>query len=326
MGATLKDFAKSLVDLIKDKIRLRAVAKKDIVKDISLTKSTLEITANTLAELQIDRTDDMVIRFSKICQANKLPDHYNLFIGRCGRPTKDVEVGKPFESIIRACKTSAAILEAILKNIDKYIETNDITIFKCHMSHAAIFGMIKNSNILANYSSYMLGYFIAVLDNENANNIAKYRLEYLKEKNQDFANVVSQLNERRSIYNFIKDVDVLRKSANDAILFANGNPIIDTLNPNRLAQGVRDSVTMGFMYLNIFAMLKERYDLWQHAKYRKLEDERDAMKNRVAMLKMQMDDIPKSSTEYQRQMQIVQNYEEMINKHDRQINEYFEDK
>jgi hypothetical protein len=175
------------------------------------------------------------------------------------------------------------------------------------------------------YAKYLVSVISAAV-NDNDKLVAKYRYLFMDKNGKDFSSIITRSYTKSGSYNYSAMVkDMRAKSLDISILDDFNNTTLDKINGAKLPTAANLTIDRGLRSLNIFRWLGEIWANKKHEKYLDTKRTKDWMDAQVALIKMRLDDTDVGSKAYKKTLKIVERYETMINKADRDINDYEKD-
>ena len=241
------------------------------------------------------------------------------------RPVKDLIMKThAFAPVIDVNKKFVKILQQAQKNIDKLIVDDELTIFSTRISHVALLGLLKQSELYGTYSSFLLSQFIKIAADDRSLTPG-YRVQYLVSNLSDFAKVTNLVSEKVGRYSFLGEVENMKKKNINMLLYANGKTFDFFTRSSDFNITTLSYLKHGVNALNIFGWIGGIFIDIQHQRYLKNKQTKEWMENSVALLKMSLDETDPNDPKYRNQMDIIEAYSTEISKLDKKINEYLEE-
>jgi hypothetical protein len=223
----------------------------------------------------------------------------------------------PFSSLAEANKRRLAVLTELELQIDELFTHNTINMFNGRLSHIVVVGIIAQSKMMFKYSKYMLSAVVSAITNQHE--VAKYRYAWMKDYNQATAEVVAKSIGSNNSYDFASIIADMQNKAIDVTLIDDFNKVtVDMVNSSQISGDAKAIISFGVKKLGLFRWIGEVWETekhdWKETKRRELE----WMRAHVEILKLKLQNTPEDSPEYQRLVRIIERYEEMIAKADKQ--------
>ena len=228
-------------------------------------------------------------------------------------------------SLLQANQFLIEIMQEIDKKFDTVVDTESITLYNVRFSYIATLGIIKQSELVGNFTAYLITYLINV-NRGTENNIPKYRLVYLMSHVNEVAEIVSELLGRNGKYSFVDDIVQLRKRFQD-IEFNSATNIRgfdgSLLSiPGTLLNWIYNLIPL---IGSLFTGLIDDFDEWKLNKYEEKKEMKEWMQQHVAMLRMDLDGVDKTSPEYIRLTKVIEAYDAKITEYDKEILKFEEE-
>lgn len=215
------------------------------------------------------------------------------------------------------------ILDACNDNIDAIFADKVVTIFNTKVSQIAIFGMIDSSRI---FGQFVVDYINLFMSDRDARlyKPAPYTIKNL-EANVD--NVIATINRiigGKLNKSFVAAIKKYRSSGSDTNVVSSDNKASTQF--AKVNNDVTDTdILSGARGLAIFKWLGDwRVDRTDR-KIRKLRAERDMLQARAQLLQLELDGADEDSPEVKKQIEIIKNYQKLIDRLNQRIAEYEED-
>lgn len=320
----LKDIAKNINDW-RDKNRIKHMKRsdvEDIISDnIKLHKDIAAAIGNfTDQEMRTWMTNK--VRPALDTSNDKYHTCLDEFYKHLGNVASAAERKVPLSSIRKANSDFAKILVDIKGKLDDFIHKEAIDIYESRISTLAILGILRESNLVANFSMYLFTYLCRIYKN-SVDSIPRYRNEYMLENAEKAAKIVTKILAHRGPYNFLDDVSRLRKQNADLVLGFGGKIDFD----QRATMGfytddLLDSIATLLSHLNIFDAVGKAWINYKVNKNKKNKEAREWLINHVNVLRMDLADKDPSSPEYTKMLNIIKAYDAKIAEYDKEIDEF----
>ena len=228
----------------------------------------------------------------------------------------------PLSSIRKVNSIFAKILTEIKPKLDDFITQEKVDIYETKMSTLAILGMIRDSNLVANYSMYLFTYLTRVCNN-TTDSIPRYRNQFLIENAEKAGKIISLVMEHRGDYNFLDDVSRIRKQNADLVLGFGGKIDFDQRATMNFYPGdLLDNILGALSHLNIFAAIGNAWINYKVNKNKKIKESREWLINHVAVMKMDLANKDRSSPEYNKILNIIKTYDAKIAEYYKEIHDF----
>ena len=325
MANVLTSLAEGLIKVVKDTIHLKAMRKDDLQQ---LLRNNIEghqrmkaILSNFTDREMNDWMKNSVLPAMK--KSNNLckgawDDYLRNLRGKASQEEKK----RALSSLAESNGVLAKLLEEISKHIDKLIEGQQVNVWNVRMSHLAILGILRQSGRVLNFTEYMYSY-MSRLPSRNAGSIPRYRDKFLVDKSMDVAIIVSNLREKKGPYNFLQEVDTMRRKNADLVLGATGTfnfPGLARL--SNYSPSFLDNLMSALSCLNIFSAALDAWDDYRLSKHNRNKEDKEWMEHHTALLRMDLEQMDPTSPEYARLVAIIQAYDEKIADYDKKILEF----
>lgn len=320
MSTIFSSLSSGLLTLAKTVVSNRAIRKEDIEKVI---KANIDYHDSLTKTLEAFTDKDMKAWFSDIqLKLRKMPDKdaqvVNTFIAKLNGKARSHEQSRPLKSLAEANDEFRKVLKNIIDQMDKLFEEKHITLYNVRLSQTAVFGIIRQSDVLANFTTFLYTYLTRL---DKVGDLPKYRRVYLLEHVEQVADIVSNICNHEGPYDFIKDVDAMRRQNADLVLGATGTfDFAATAIIHQYSQSFLDNILTFLSHLNIFKYAFEAWDDYCIAKYERNKEISEWLKAHQALLRMKLSNMDdKTSPEYTRLENIITAYDAKIADYDSEI-------
>ena len=315
----------TLLNLFQGKATVRAIRKDELEGFI---KDSIKLHDTVYYNLTVMDDNDMrkwvTDRFKVNGQTTPIAKLYEAYQRALQGKAQGDERDRMLGSLANANDKFSDILKEMYKNVDVFMEKETMDIFDTRITLLAVFGLLKQSEILANFSTYLYTYLIrSSIDKTMI--LPKYRLEFFKENTTKVAKIVSDIANKKGVYNFLNECKTIRRKGEDIVLSNGGNfdirrfSTVAGFNSNFL------DVLMTILHnLNPFTLTLDLWDEYQMNKYEKNKETKEWLEQHNALLRMDLNEMDKSSPEYKKTLQIIQAYDERITEYDQRIKEFEE--
>jgi hypothetical protein len=222
-------------------------------------------------------------------------------------------------SLAIANETMAEIMGEIKRKFDTIIEDETIDIYNVRVSYLATLGIIDNSEKLGNFSSYMLTYVTRMKVGELESVLPRYRLVYLETYNDAVVKIVNDMLNTTGKYSFVDDITALRRKFQDIVFgqagtaAAMGSVLSIPLNIINWVYNIIPAIA------SMFTGLLDDWDDYRLSNYERKKEIKSWMEQHVALLRMDADNLDKTSPEYIRLAKIIESYDNKIADYDKEI-------
>lgn len=320
--STFSKLASALGNIVKNETHLRSLQKADVQQ---LIRNNIEDHNQLVYALTPGEDREYKAYFQDVIKPTmkKSPARckgvYDTYLRELSGKALDLERKRPLGSLIDANQKYIKILEAISKQIDVLFEQEAIDIYNTRMSQLAVLGLLRRSDKLVNFTSYLFAYFTR-LRSRSATGIPKYRDLYLVENVESVAQTVTELCGKTGTFDFLNEVRRMRESNADLVLGMNGKfDFTSFANMHRYNVSFIDNLLSALSCLNIFSYALDAWDDYKLAKYERNKETREWLANHVALLRLDLNDADKTSPEYTRLVSVVEAYDNKIAEYDRDI-------
>lgn len=325
MADFISELGMSITDEVKDGIRTKNINKEDFRENLQLLITRFSTFTNTLDSLSKKELKDWADKIYTTSNDRKAQfcKVYCAIAKRLGG--KDLD--SAFDSFYFAADKYKKMLEVMEKNINDFITEKSISVQNAKLSNVAGFGLLKQATIVCNFAIYMLdGVNQEIFQHNGVRELdvpKKYRFAYIERHQDDVTDILYDMLHKQGAYAFVNGVVALKKGKDDINLVDEDNKAnIAFLTPNAFTGSISRLLKVGAKQFGIFRWLGEQWNLIKHAKYLKANKEKEQLSTHVALLKLALNDINPDDPEYQKQVKIINAYNEMLAKLDQKIDEY----
>lgn len=322
----MSDTIKELYSTIKgvfEKQKDGSVKKQDLLKEIHDILSRARTISNILSSddvqtFKLEKYYEAVLKDRNKVYAQAYLNFYN----KLSVKSKRMEDMLMMSSLTFALSQSVTILADLLDNLDKYIGVSEINEHNMKVSHAGILNFVYAVRHICNFTVFL---FCGITtDISNSKIITpKYRILYLETVNDNMAVLVNNVVNFNIFKDTISSINELQKTGKDLFIM-NRETKMDN---SDLATLLQSNLTITFPIRitipNIFLMLGRTYhDIIHWWNVRNLK-EKEWMEARVALLRLQLDNVDPSDPEYAKLSDVVLKYDNSITEYDAKLKKYF---
>ncbi len=325
MANILAIAADHLFNAVKDTIKLRSLKRSDVEtlinNDIRDHEKIVEILSlATDAEMKKWMKEKVEPNLRSI--NNKLKDRYGKYFASLQGKALGEERARPLGALLVANKKYISLLKEIRKNIDHIIETESMTIYECRMSHLNVLGIMRQSNMVLNYTVYLYTFLVKV-GTGHLGLLPRYREEYILKNHDTVVKTVNNLLNKDANYSFLREVDTLRSRNADLVLGATGR--FDFHNVAVISNysiSFLDNLLTALSCLNLFGAAMDLVEQYQLDKHQERVEMKEWLENHISLMKMDLEGVDHSSPEYKKTQDILEIYENRLNELDQEIAEF----
>lgn len=323
-----KNIEQSLFQFIKDKIKLNSLRKDQVREIIGMEKDMLKSIATSLSAY--DKMS-MELLTRKYYAVTKTPtkDSVDYIIpgmrNKLSAKARSLEEAKTFGAAEKAASTYISILNDIEKNLDTLFEKEEITLYESKLTNLMVLGMLREADILVNYTSYLYTYFSDTIANKK-DTLIGYRRKYLIENYEKYLNILDFVCNKEGNYRYLQDIDTVKRKNADLILYANNNSFLNILNTRVFDINHIFHLKYGVLGFNFFTWILSLYNDWQHAQYQKKKDLKEWLEFHNARLKQELRETNPNAPEYARLTKVINAYDTKLTDLDKKIHDYEEGK
>ena len=228
-------------------------------------------------------------------------------------------------SLLQADMLQLELLNEASNKFNTLIQDDSITLYNTRVSIYLFIYYLQQAELLSNFTNYLVTFIVQAI-RHHENDIPKYRIVYLTDHVESVAGIVSDILSNSNKYNIVESIKTLRNRFEDIELNSETN--LRYFNIDAF-------VSMSALVFNgIKALFKWvpkliydpliAFDDFKRHKYEKQKEEKAWLEQHVAMLKMELDGVDKTSPEYIKTSKIIEAYDSKISDYDKKINEFEE--
>lgn len=233
-----------------------------------------------------------------------------------------MEQSRPLSALQEATKSYIKVLSDIEKELDSLYTENQIDLYDLRISHVAVLGVIKQSSKVADFATYLFTWLVMAVA-QNSKNIPRYRTQFLFEHAAEVGHIVSDINDHRGDYNFLQQIDKVRRSSADIILGATGKfDFTDVARIGFYPPSIIENILSALSHLNIFRAAMNLWDDYRLTRYERNKETLEWLKTHTALLRLEIMNKDKDTKEYEKLMHIIEAYDAKITEYDRKIAEF----
>lgn len=322
MANIFSKLASGLTELVKGTIKLKSMRKEDLqqlLQDNISGHSRMETILANFSDKEMSDWYNKTVKPGLRNNNNQCKGVYESYLKVIRGKAAGEERKRPLGSLLEANASFAKLLGEISNKIDYLFDNDSVDIFNVRMSHIAILGLMRQSEMVLNFSAYLYS-FMSRVDSRSAVSIPKYRDKFLVERCDRVATIVSLLLDKKGPYNFLREVDTIRKKNADLVLGATGRfQFTDSVVNSNYTPSFLDNLASALSCLNIFGAALDAWDDYRLAKYERNKEIKEWLETHVTLLRMDLADVDKTSPEYMKLVAIIRAYDDKIADYDKDI-------
>lgn len=228
-------------------------------------------------------------------------------------------------SLLQANMLQLELLNEANNKFNTLIQDDSITLYDTRVSIYLFIYYLQQAELLSNFTNYLVTFIVQAI-RHHENDIPKYRIVYLTDHVEAVAGIVSDILSNSNKYNIVESIKTLRNRFEDIELNSETN--MRRFNVDAFlstCELVFDGIKALFKWVPklIYDPLIA-FDDYKRHKYEKQKEEKAWLEQHVAMLKMELDGVDKTSPEYIKTSKIIEAYDSKISDYDKKINEFEE--
>lgn len=329
MGAlsnVLVSLAKGLGGLVKQQVKFQSLRKEDVqlfIQNSIEAHQKMEYILGLLPDAEMKRWLRDVVTPAMKNDSSIANNIYNNYVTPLNGKAASDERQRPLLSLKECHHDYQKLLKEISKKLDSLFENQATDLWNVRMSHLAVMGMLRQSDMVVNFSNYMYTY-MSRLASKTANSIPKYRANYLVDNCDRVAKIVTDFRSKKGNYLFLQEVDTMKKQQRDLVLGATGDitGFLKHTSISHFSVSILDSLASALSCLNIFGAAMDAWDDYKLDKYERNKETKEWLEQHVSLLRMDLEGMDPSSPQYTKTLQIIQAYDDKIADYDRRILEF----
>lgn len=309
------------------------------VNDVIKNESGASFTKNALIELIDDQIrflrNDMqffsyigdveqklIMKTIKSDKANKYPSMalYNRIDSQLVTAARRANTERFLGAFSDTLAGLISILDACNDNMDDLFANKSITIFNTKISQVAVFGMINSAKIFGEFVINFINLFMSDMT-PALGKPAPYIIKYLNDNADKIAATINRIIGGKLDKTFVASIKKYRSSGADTNVVSADNKASTQF--AKINNDVTDGDIMaGAKGLALFKWLGDLYVDRTDRRIRKLRAERDVLQARAQLLQLELEGQDENSPAVKRQVEIIKNYQKLIDRLNQRIAEY----
>jgi len=322
MALPIDELDKAVTTQINDETtKFNAITKEQIMAFLDLSNQNLSSVDTFFKQLE-PKLGEILAKL-KTNPGTTAGSVYQMFTKQLSGTAARLEAANPFGAMRNGIENYMSILEQLSAGMNEFVPGKTLTLYSAKISHVTVLGLAKEAS---EYSRFVISFVNSIVGAliPDTDKLAPYIVNYLKAGVEGFAtstNQVVNFNMSKTTVNQIKN---LVKSGTDTLLVGPENlsnvKLVRNTNESTISQNLLASGASG---LGIFRWLGNRKADKLDRKIRKMETERKLLQAQVDLMQLKLSNIDENSPEYQNLVKIINNYNGMLAKMEREINEYY---
>lgn len=328
MADMIAELGNSIKSETKSGIRAKNINKEDFKENLQLLITRFSTFLNTIGAVSTEdrkRWADKIFEISNDRNAQFCKVYVEI-----GKALQENDLRVAFASFYFAADKYKAMLTAMDKTLNEMFKEKVITVYNSKLSTVATFGLLKQASVICNVAHYLVdGINQEICQHNGVRELEppkKYRFAYVDRHLEETIDILKQMLGGNGAYAFATGVTGLKNSKDDVVLVDDeNNANLAFITPHSLNNSTSNLLKYGVRQFGVFRWLGEQWNLFKHAKYLKATKEKEWMSTHVELLRLSLSDADKDSPEYQKQVKIINAYNDMLAKLDQKIDEYEND-
>ena len=234
-------------------------------------------------------------------------------------------------SLLQANMLQYEILNEANKNFSTLIQDESITLYKTRISNYLFLYYLQQAEVLTNFTTYLVTFIVQAVRHHESD-IPKYRIVYLTDNVKGVAQTVSDMLNGSKRYDIVEGIKTLRNKFSDIELNSETNLRHLLNNDTNIVEDIMTiagifGTAVGALFTWVPKLIYDplvAFDDLKRHKYEKQKEEKAWLEQHVAMLKMELEGVDKTSPEYIKTSKIIEAYDSKISDYDKKINEFEE--
>lgn len=224
-------------------------------------------------------------------------------------------------AIVDTLASYATILDEVSKNVDNIFQNKSINLFNVKVSHIAVFGITADAEVFCKFVAWYIDLFMSDFVHD-LSGLAPYQTKYLEAAVKVVPGIMNRMLNNRMKGSFVSGVLNYKSGGSDVLLVNSDNK--SNAKFAKIANGVSEAdIEAGARGFSCFKKIGDWWVSWRDDKMRRLRSERELMQARVQLLKLQLDNVDPESSEYKKQIKIIENYMAIIIRLDQKLDKYY---
>lgn len=315
-------FGQKIADIEKMAKKFNTIKPADFKEYVDTTRRELLIFCDSVESMT--STDRASIREQLLNSKSKVNQQYEDFVNHLRDTALRDEKKNMFSALTACSRALAGSLDYIIDNTETLFNDKAINLYNTRVSQVGIMGVIHYATVTAKFATFMMANVTAAIVKDIT--LYPYRTVYVDKNMETVSSVVNDVYKKTGYFAFLNGIGELKKRNLDAfILDDDGKSNSENVPYDSLPLPMKNTFIAGLFGLNIFRWIGETWNSVRHAKYMKLQQEREWMVTHVNLMKMVAARMDPNSEEYRKKIAIIEKYNEMIAKLDQKLNDYFKE-
>lgn len=311
-----------------DRSANKNVRRRDI-EDLLIENAKLHDTITKMlssrSEKEMNRWMTDIVKPAMKDSKSCLRASYDAFYAALKSKALNAERKCAFSALAEANKAMSKSISETILFLNKNFEDEMIEIHDMKLSNLSIMGLIKDSDMLANFSLYLYTLACRISIDDGAS-IPRYREAFLKDNASNVGKLVSEILDGKGPARFATDAKRMVESGKDVIVGVGGNfDFHRNIGPVNFVDSIFDRIAGVLHSLNIFAHMLDYIDDYKIRKYNRNREIKEWLEQHNAILRLELANMDKSSPEYAKLVNIIKAYDEQIAEFDQAIREFEEE-
>lgn len=308
--------------------KMKSLSKNDLLDIINMNiegHKNIEVINSSFTRNELDITFQRYLKNSQQVKgpAKDIPLKYH---SQLKGKFRTEEIEKRMSTLFSANKKLLKTMEELKKNIDDLVALDNINLYNCRLSHVAVLGILKESDLFCTYVANMWEMIVTVSSNPaDYAKLPGYRIEFLLTNYNHFIEIMNNILLKTGRFYFMSEIDQMKRKDINIKLYSNEQTVDTVVDERSFNSSQTMHFAFGNMLFGIFSLIGETWDDWRHNRYLKNEQLREWIEARNALHKLDLAQIDPDSPEYQKKQKTVEYWDNKITQLDIKINKYLEE-
>jgi hypothetical protein len=230
------------------------------------------------------------------------------------------EASRPMDALLEANRIFIYIMSELRENMGEYFFNEKVNLFNLQLSHVIILGLLYQSEQLCTYTEYMYTLLVQSAAKQSKS-YPRYRLEYLAANSDTIAELVNSLLVKAGSIDYKHIIKNIKINAADFALISDDNTVVAKKLPASVLKNDAMVLTeAGTNGLFIFRLIWEQINTIVDKVHKRRLAQEEWLKAHTAYLIAVLEGKSEDDPETAKLKKVIEKYEEMINKYERQRN------
>jgi len=324
----------NILQLVNDRIKglinisptVEPTTRDAVAEHLELCVNQHQLFIDTVASLSPEQRTQLTTLLEEQFRQNQhaspwLPS-YKQILSLVPARIKDMEQKSAFSAFVACNQMCIDVLTKLDDKLEEVFPESAIGIQNLNVTQTMVFGFLDLSDLYSNTSIALWNGILETLMHMTPNP-AKYLIDRVKNNLQTVADFMVTCMTTGDVLSFDKLMERFKRENKDAYLInADNTPNTLFMKTGAADPGGNSFFIHGLMTMNPLVWISQLWVLRRNARIRKIEDEREWLNAKTEALKLQLQGVSPDSPEYRRLASIVQKYDAIIARHEKDIERY----